>query len=282
MSVAMCQRCGRPLDPGARFCGGCGLPVVGEVAAARAQGALSAPVAAPAFPIATGTKAAAWQRPSSTRVQAWVLVIAIGIAIIIAAGLVGWIIGQGRATPCSGPGCGPLSAPLGAALPYASAKFGYSLDATARCGSIETSVTAQDDASIDWTMRYTGLAVNEWPLEVRGEMAGNRSAEAIVESIQKAKYADATFVYAIPMAELGYAPGYGAVYDLRVGAGSADPIHARAVVIAAVKGDLAITLDSVSPFVDKRVGHPFPAQTYGVICYGPIINSVTWPGEPPP
>jgi hypothetical protein len=297
VSVATCAQCGRPLDPGARFCGQCGHPVG---APAVTAGAGAVPVAtivvgppAPVAPVATGAMAAAYpvwsgagtipgQRPVTTRVPVWAVVLGICIVAVIAAGLIGWIIGQGLQEPCVGPDCGPLSPPLGAALPYTSSKFGYSLDASGRCKSIEMPVTSSDEASIGWTLRYKGLPVAEWPLDVRGQAADARSAQEIVEGIRAAKYADAQFVYSIPMAELGYAPGYGAVYDLRVGAGSANPIHARAIVIAAVKGDLAITLDVVGPFDAKRVGHPFPVQTHSAICFSPVVSSLTWPGESPP
>lgn len=296
MSLATCAQCGRPLDPGARFCGQCGHPVgapavvagvdaVPGAAGATAPAAVAAVPAvatAAAFPVWTGTGTIPGRRPVTTRVPIWAIVLGICIIAVIAAGLIGWIIGQGLQEPCVGPDCGPLSPPLGVALPYTSSKFGYSLDASGRCKSIEMPVTSSDDASIDWTLRYKGLAVPDWPLEVRGQPADARSAQQIVEAIRAAKYADSQLVYTVPMAELGYAPGYGAVYDLRVGAGNANPIHARAVVMAAVKGDLAITLDTVSPFDGKRLGHPFPAQTFSVICFSPIVSSLTWPGESPP
>jgi hypothetical protein len=244
--------------------------------------AIAATTASPAFLTLIVASPMPWQRSTANRVPVWAAVVGICIVIIVAAGVIGWIIGQGLSRSCTGPDCGPLSEPLGGALPYTSKTFGYSLDATSRCRSVEMPVTSQDDASIDWTLRFKQLTVNDWPLEVRGEPADSRSAQQIVESIQAAKYADAQFIYSIPMAELGYAPGYGAVYDLRVGAGSANPIHARAVVIAAVKGDLAIILDSLGPFDGQRLGHPFPVQTHGVICFSPVVNSVTWPGESPP
>ncbi len=296
MSVATCARCGGPLEPAARFCGRCGHPVGTPVAAGTGEADTGSPVAtasvltaagnpgaeAAMYPVWSGAGTIPGRRPGTTRVPAWAIVLGVCIVAIIAAGVLGWIIGQGLQQTCVGQDCGPLSPPLAGPLPYTSSKFGYSLDASSRCKSIEMPVTGSDDASIDWTLRFQGLAVTDWPLEVRGQTADSRSAQQIVEAIRAEKYVDAQFVFSLPMAELGFAPGYGAVYDLRIGAGSADPIHARAVVIAAVKGDLAITLDSVGPFDAKRLGHPFPAQTHAVICFSPIVSSLTWPGEPPP
>jgi hypothetical protein len=125
-------------------------------------------------------------------------------------------------------------------------------------------------------------AVTDWPIHLQGEPAGGRSAEAIVDAVQADRFPGATFVYAIPTAELGYQAGYGGVYHLRVGAGAADPIESRAVVMAATKGDLAIVLTSLSPFRAFAKGHPNPASTFGVICFATIVNSIAWPGEPPP
>ena len=78
-------------------------------------------------------------------------------------------------------------------------------------------------------------------------------------------------------------PGAGAVYDLYVGAGNADPVHARAIVMAAVQGDLAIVMESLGPWVsDARAGHPNPAQALTPVCFSGVLTSVTWPGEAPP
>ena len=262
-------------------------------AAARARGAVLRPVrgpgggaasaaAAPSFPVFAGAGPVPWQRRLGPRARAWGLVIGLAVIAVVAAGVIGWAIGQRLAESCSGPECGPLSAPLAPALPYTSSRYKFSLDATGHCLSVGMPVTGHDDASIDWTLKFPAASVGDWPVNLHGEPADGREAQPIVESLKDAKYADAQFAYSIPMADIGYAPGYGAVYDLQIGAGSAQPVHARVVLIAAVKGDLAIVFDSVGPFDSQKLGHPFPAQTHGVVCYSPTINSVTWPGEPPP
>lgn len=228
--------------------------------------------------MARAGQAASWQRAARYRVGVWAIVAMFSFAAVMAAALIGWIVGQGLGS-CTDPSCvsPPLSPPLAEAQPYTSATFGYSLNAANRCPEVMAE-TSRSDGAIDWTASFKG----EWPVEVRGQPAAGQSAQQIVDAIQVAKYSDAQFAYSIPMAEIGYALGYGAVYDVRIGAGNADPIHARAVVIAAVKGDLAIVLDSLGPWDNEQKGHPNPAQTKIVICFSPIVNSVAWPGEPPP
>lgn len=289
MSTATCQRCGHPLEPGASFCGQCGAPVapasatrVAVPAAATSAAATSAASAGPPFAVFRGAGPVPWQRAIGPRTRAWGLMIGLAFVAIVAAGLIGWGIGQRLAPSCSGPDCGPLSAPLAATQPYKSSRYGFSLDATGYCRSIAMPVTGHDDASIDWTLKFPAASVGDWPVNIHGEPADGREAQPIVESLKDAKYADAQFVYSIPMADIGYAPGYGAVYDLLLSAGSAQPTHTRVILIAAVKGDLAIVLDSIGPFDAQKLGHPFPAQTHGVICFSPMINTIAWPGEPPP
>jgi len=222
-----------------------------------------------------------WLRTPSSRAIAWGLAIGLVVAAVIIGGIIVVLAWQ-KPDPCAGEICGepPISPPRGDPDPYTSPAHGYALDATGFCSII--TVSERTDAAIRWNLRFDDLAVKDWPTEVRGEVAAGRSAQVIVEQEASTRYAGATFVYSIPLAEIGFQRGYGAIYDLNVGAGNATPIHARAIVMASVKGDLAIILSSLGPWTDRRLGHPNPASTVTPICFSAILTSVTWPGEPPP
>lgn len=227
----------------------------------------------------TGTQA--WERAADTRLAAWFVVGLMGVAAICVMALVFWLAGQ-PPPPCTDLACAPqppIVPPLAAAAPYFSEQYEYSLDAAplySSCGR----ETERDIAGIKWTAALSSGGVTSWPIEVRGEDANGRSAERVVNDVA-AGYAGATLVYVIPMVEMGSHPGYGAVYDLNVGAGNAGAVHARAIVMAAVDGNLGIVLDSLGPFHSGPYAHANPSKTRIAFCISPTLTSLTWPGEAP-
>jgi hypothetical protein len=273
-----CGRCGA-VGRATAFCASCG---------ARLIAAQPAPYQAPASPAGQATAvpapavAPAWQRPDRDRLVAWLAVGSVAMAAVVLVGVVMLVMGA-PPPACIGPACATpaLAEPAPAAVPYTSQEYGYSLDAAGNCPRHLAGSTPTADG-VRWTVRFPEFAVTDWPFEIRGERAAGRSAAQVVEQEVAQRYGAPTFVYSIPMADVGYVPGYGGVYDLQVGAGSGLPIHARAVVIAAVQGDLAIALTSLGPWTGAKVAHPNPAQTLIVVCAATVLTSVQWPGEPPP
>jgi hypothetical protein len=214
------------------------------------------------------------QRLGFLRGVAMTAVVLVGVVMLV----------TGGAPPaCTGPACVTpvLAEPAPAVVPYTSQQYGYSLDAAGSCPRHLAGSTPAADG-VRWTVRFPELAVTDWPFEIRGEPAAGRNATQIVEQEVAQRYGAPSFVYSIPMADIGYVPGYGGVYDLQVGAGGGPPVHARAIVIAAVHGDLAIVLTSLGPWTGAKVAHPNPAQTLIAVCFSAVVTSVQWPGEPPP
>lgn len=285
MSTVACGRCGAIAGAGAAFCSNCGARLVPPTAASTAGAPSVATLTPPLVTARPADRATAhpWERGSTGRLAIWLFVGAVLFVAIAAAGAIVWAAGQ-EPTPCSDPTCGtpPIAAPLEAPDPFQSESFGYALDASGGCSPTRLTISERSSDGVRWTLHFPELAVTDWPIEVRGVPAANLSANQLVDQVVAARYAGAAYAYSIPMAEIGFQPGYGAVYDLYVGAGSATPIHARAIVMTAVKGDLAIILDSLGPWYGKQSGHPNPAQTKSPICFSSILTSVTWPGEAPP
>jgi hypothetical protein len=266
-----CGRCGTVNWQGAAVCSNCGARLIAEPSSAGAP-AVGPP---PPPPPPRVDAAHPWERTANTRVAAWLVVGLIGIAAVCVLGVVFWLAGQ-PPPGCNDPICPPVppvSPPLAAADPYSSTQYGYSLDASPlnpKCGR----ATERSSTSIKWT-------VNGWPIEVRGEEANGRSADHVVNDAA-AHYANATLVYEIPMAEIGSHAGYGAVYALNVDAGNAAPVPARAIVMAAVDGNLTILLDSLGPWIKPDpTTHPNPAQTWTPGCFSATLTSLSWPGEEP-
>jgi hypothetical protein len=233
------------------------------------------------YPAATPTQLREIARAPGSQWRAWLVAGAIVLISIVAGVIVSELIAP-HSDACTGTNCGggPEPRPLGASRPYVSSDLGFSLDAASLCPDI-TTVTAQDGRSIDWQIQLDG-PITAWPARIEGEAAAGRTARAIVEAAQSSRYPGAEFVYEIPAAQLGYQAGYGGVYDLRVGAGAAEPVHARAIVVAATQGDLALILATEGPYKLFDKGHPNPASTWNALCVASFINSIVWPGQPPP
>lgn len=285
MTEIACGRCGTIADASAAYCGFCGARL-------RPTESTGAIVAAPSPQTATTGGAASavpsgwelpWQRSEGRRAIAWLLVVGVVLLAIIAAAVVGWLIAH-RPPECEGGGCkDPIfPAPLANADPYSSETFGYSLDAAPTACSYSIRVVERPNDGISWLIKVNRPTTFEWPTRVRGEPVNGRSAEAIVEQVGSAEFGGATLVYAIPQAAIGWTFGAGAVYDGYVGAGSSSPVHARFIVLAAVKGDLAIVATSQGPWSDAQKGHPNPSHTGIATCIDSILTTVAWPGEPPP
>jgi hypothetical protein len=215
--------------------------------------------------------------------RVWVV---IALAAIVAMGALAVVAYLNRPQPfhCSPPQCGtapPLkhaSTPLAPSDSYTSSTYGFTLDYPH-----DEQPTQTTDGSVSWSGTY-----NEGPAtwQFTGDDPNGRSPEQIVNDVQQSTFPDATFVYAIPGADIGYAPGYGAVYDLFVNSAFGQSEHQRLVIIAAIKNGTAVIFYGTGPFTQtslKQDGHPNPAETPLVheALFRQAIESVTWKGQPP-
>jgi hypothetical protein len=167
---------------------------------------------------------------------------------------------------------------LPASSSYTSPAFGFTLDYPDDAPPSQTS-----DSGVAWSGTY-----NEGPAtwQFVGANANDRAPQQVVNDVQQNNFPSAQVVYEIPGADLGYTPGYGAVYDLFVNPATGQSDHQHLVVIAAIKNGVAVVFAGAGPFVQtsrSQDGHPNPAETPMVheSLLRQAIESVTWKGDPP-
>lgn len=291
-STVYCGQCGAANAAGTRFCGRCGralgvaapvavaaaLPVAGGARPAYA-GAYGYPYAyAPASP----AQVAAAGRHKTGSAWLWVLAAGGVLFFMVCMAIIAVILaGSGPGTRTCPPACNPqprkLPPPLAADHVYTSSKYGYSV---AYSESLLTQQGAQIAAQNDSGIAFT---IKSFPFAVTAEPAQGRSAQQIAEAIQQKQLPDATLVYPLPGAELGYNPGYGAVYDATVQSTSGQALHVRMVVEVAIKKDLAVEFWEIGPFAQTtpKDSFPNPADTPIVYVTEALPNSLVFPGDPP-
>lgn len=238
----------------------------------------------PQFPgthdLALHDAVSALTRGRGKRALVWFTTLSLLAAMAIVAGVVAWDLTSGTENACPEPAqCRqpPGAPPLGPAMPYTSGTYGYSLDAAPGCSYFPMPVTNSNADGISWQIQYADLG---WPVSMVGQKTEGRSAREITEQIQREQYPTAEYAYSIPMAELGYHPGYGAVYDYQI-PGATSGVKARAIIMAATDGDLAIVVRFTGLYEPTdNYSHANPAGTWAVFCVAKPANSVVWPGEP--
>jgi hypothetical protein len=121
---------------------------------------------------------------------------------------------------------------------------------------------------------------------IQGGSANGATAQQVVSSFVQGKFADAKVAYQIANAEVGYAPGYGAVFDVFPQTTSGASSHERLVVMGAVKNNsyvLVVGLGGYQEFAQGQLGdgHPSGVATAVALFMDPINNSVLWKGDAP-
>jgi len=211
----------------------------------------------------------------------WLMALAILILAVI--GLA--ILGAAQTpinTKCTGLSCtvpGPRAHALAPPTRYTSSAYGFSLDYST------SNVTPSDmnDHSISWDAQLNDGSEVTWTFS--GTNPNGRDAHQIVDDTQSSNFVDATPAYTIPGADVGYTPGYGNVYDLSVAPNGGASVHDRLIIIAAIKGNVAVVFVGLGPFrkTDPQTDdHPNPAET-PLINLGDVdlsLKSVIWPGDP--
>jgi hypothetical protein len=121
-------------------------------------------------------------------------------------------------------------------------------------------------------------------LRLFGEPARGRDARQIVEQLLAGRFANADVAYELPNATVGYHPGYGVVANFQP-PGLSNRLDHRAIVIAAVKNDLALVAAAEGPFrrfsPDFGPGPPSGANVEIAIDMGKYVESFSWRGDPP-
>lgn len=174
----------------------------------------------------------------------------------------------------------PRPGRLSASHRYTSSRYGFSLDYST--ANIKPSHVTS--ASIAWDGTLSDGSEVAWSFT--GVPATGRSPEQIVSAAQSNNFSDAQQAYTIPDAGIGYTGGFGNVYDVNISTGSGSEVHDRLVIVAAVRGGLAVVMVGLGPY--KRTSpssdsQPNPADTPLVELgdFEENIGSVTFPGQPP-
>ena len=244
-----CPNCGSPRLSGSRFCGNCGKPF-----------------AEPRLYAFRGERRFIWLGVAGSLVFLMVVFGAL-------AELLPGAVGQTACPPaCTPP---PVTSPaLPAPHRYTSSRYGYSLEYSDGPLLKSATIDVRDDTSIGWNAQG-------FPFRFTAERASGRASRAIAEQMQRTGFPDAITVYQIPNAELGYTPGFGEIYDVTLASGTGQSIRARLVIVVAVKKDLALEFWAVGPYLLQQESHPSPAATPLVYYFSDILNTVTWPSDPP-
>lgn len=264
-----CGTCGTANAAGTAFCGGCGRPLA----------AAATPAYAYAYAPATPQQYAAAQ-PSRSHLLIWLLAAAgVGLFMICLAAIAVLFVVRPPANPTCPPSCAPppprLAPPLGPQHAFSSSKYGWSLAYADKVAGNALTIAGQSETGIQFK-------IGSFPVGFEAEPASGRSAQQIAEALHQKTLPQATFVYALPGAEMGYNPGYGAVYDTTVQTANGQSLHVRMIIEVAIKKDLAIELVEIGPFQQTvpKDGFPNPADTIIVFLTSGIVNTVTFPGDP--
>lgn len=122
-------------------------------------------------------------------------------------------------------------------------------------------------------------------LRLTSEPAAGRTPQAVAQAFLAKRFPSATTAFEIPNAMVGFEPGYGEVADifpLNLDTGS---IRLRAVVLVAIKNDLALIAAAIGPYrqfgPNFGPGRPSPTNLQIAEDMGRYVNSFRWRGDPP-
>lgn len=132
------------------------------------------------------------------------------------------------------------------------------------------------------TARYT--AGDGGVLRLFGEPARGRVARRVVDDVMARLFPKAAVAYELPNATVGYQLGYGVVANVQP-PGLSTKYDLRAVVMAAVKNDVALVAVAEGPFrrfsPDFGPGPPSAANTEIALDMAKYVESFSWKGDPP-
>ncbi len=180
---------------------------------------------------------------------------------------------------CVGPP--PVGPPVTANPRFTAADGSFSVEYPTVLPNIGANTIQKNSSSIELSIAH-GLGV----ILVQGGSANGSTAQQVVSSFVQAKFADARGAYQISNAEVGYTPGFGAVYDVFPQSTTGASSHARLVVLAAVKNNTYVLVAGLGGYQEFAQGgltdgHPSGVATATALFMDPINNSVLWKGDAP-
>lgn len=277
--VLPCLHCHRAV-PRMAYCPHCGIatestPKVGPGVARRGRVSSGAPTASRQPDVA--------RTRFSGRTMRWSALAGVLLGGAVALGIVAALLTPSRPAACRVT-CAPppppclltckhasSAPPLQTHSTYTSSAFGYSVDYT------QFSPSRQDSQSVGWDLQTDS---GTYSVDVAAGDAHDRSAGEVVSSVIDNNFPDYTSLYDVPGAEVGYAPGAGAVYDNEVTPFFGTASDSRLVILAAVKKGLAIAVVGSGDASGSQGGHPDPSGLPVSSFVDDLANGTRWPGDP--
>lgn len=218
----------------------------------------------------------------SHRARPWLIAVAGVVALIIVLTIAGRLLIPSTPTcpaPCRIPP--PRVQPLSAPHTYTSSTYGFKVDYdTSFMGP--SHIVEQNGSEIIWDLTASGGGGSiNFPYGVFGQAANGRTAEQVSQSYQSSQFPQATMLYQITQAGLGYEPGWGAVYDLNVQAPDGGSIDSRLFIVTSISGNTAVTFAGIGFVKSEQEEHPNPSGTPMAQIFSFLLNQVTMPGEKP-
>jgi len=238
-----------------------------------------APAPAAMYRIATASQVAAALPSKTAKRSPWLL---LGGALILAMLALGVVARLTMVTPK--PACGP------GCVPPPPRQGHERLSLRASNASTGPLFAVQVDPNLPQPQVSTGSAIG-WSLHTQGGgnlvfgfaggNAGGHGAEAFVDGYQQSQLPQAIQVYQVPGDEIGYIPAYGVVYDVPASPGSGQALEERALVSAAVKGNVVIRKVAITPVVANGTSKANPSQLYPPVVQiiDNMANTVIWKGD---
>ena len=283
-----CGRCGASNTPGARFCRRCGQPLqlAATAPAAPQTPAYAAVPQAPAFPAATQAQIARMAPHKAGHRTPWGALVAVAGVVAVILAVASQAVIQRPGPPCGincqpppprppAPPLGPAGPPLPPSQRYTSSATGFSLEYFD-----VMKPSTNDSQTIGWSGQLNNGS--SFQISVHGEAANGRSPQQLVQALQQSQLGgNATLVFPIPDAALGYTLGSGAVYDVLVSPQGGQQQDTRVIIEAAVRNGAAVEMLAVSPFTPDKGSHAVPPQLEPAVeqWADMLGNTVTWAGE---
>lgn len=217
----------------------------------------------------------------SGHTQLFLIIGGVLAAFMVALGITAQFVQQPTTTKCATNPCvlpPPLSPALAAPHSLTSSDLGFTLEYQ---DNPNVHFKVQDGHSMQFVL---GPVDGGFPMVFNGERAAGRSAQQVVDAVQKAHAPGAVLAYGIPGSELGYVNGYGGVYDYQSSSPSGQSEHFRYIIEAAIKDGVVIEAFAVGPFNPpnpKTDGHPNPSLTQVSYFIDLVANTVRWKGDNP-
>jgi len=268
------------------FCSHCGIatgatPKIGTGATRRGSTVGSgAPIGNGSYELASREQVAALRRPAAPLIR-WTTAAGTLVIAALALGVIAFAIGPARRAPCGAlciqprPPCSTLCShatkapPLQAAQRYTSSAYHFSVEYQRFSPSNKTS------QSVTWDLSSNS---GQYTVGVVAGQANGAGSQQVVNNVVNANFPDFTHVYDIPGAEVGYVPGSGAVYESQSVPMFGQASYQRLVVLAAVRGGLAISVAGAGDAPDPSSA-PDPSDLPVSPFIDTLANGTIWPGQ---